>query len=194
MDECEMKEMLKEGNASEEEIRRMMTALSNLRIFTEHSFNGRSTKEFDLHWDSWDRNQVSEMNGSTSNVSLAGSIRNGSNSCGMHSPRVHRNQFPSSSSRSSCLQKQMTPATTAVSNVVQSHLNPRPSNCPFSPTLFAAYEDDTAAVHQHSPSSSTSFPPGSNPSGIKPFRNESRQMFLTTTCNIHEEIHNLIHW
>ena len=153
--------MLKEANSSDEEIRRMITALRNLRMFTEHSYNGKSTKEFDLHWDSWDRNQVSEMNGSTSNVSLAGSIRNGSSSGGMHSPRVQRNQLPSSSSRPRASE---TDDTSNNSSLKCSPISPQSSssNCPFSPTLFAAYEDDVAAVHQHSPSSSASFPPKSN--------------------------------
>lgn len=51
----EMVNILHENNSREEEIRRILTALKNLRLSMEKLMSGDIPVELELHWDSWDR-------------------------------------------------------------------------------------------------------------------------------------------
>lgn len=107
LDEGRIKEILKEVNASDEEVRRMITALRNLKTFTDRSIHGKSTKDVYLHWDSWDRT----VNGAA--------VKNGSG----NSPRVHRNRPSKASENESLKSSPISPPQSSS------------SNCPFSPSF-----------------------------------------------------------
>lgn len=130
MDEVKIKELLNEADSSDEEIRRMITALRNLKTFTEHSCNGKSTKDVDLHWDSWDRN----VNGNP--------IRNGSSS-----PRVHRYRSSKASDNEESLK--CSPISPPQSSS---------SNCPFSPS-FGAEDGTSFPLEYHRGREKSSSPP-----------------------------------
>ena len=83
-----MKNILKENDSREEEIRRILTALKNLRISIEKLMAGELPLELDLHWDSWDRTT------STPNA-------NAMSSSASASPRITRNRTMRSSVPSS---------------------------------------------------------------------------------------------
>lgn len=50
-----MKSILQENDSREEEIRRILTALKNLKLSIDKLMAGELPSELDLHWDSWDR-------------------------------------------------------------------------------------------------------------------------------------------
>lgn len=56
--EQEVKEFLSAVNAREEEKRRFLIAMRNLKAYTERQLHGDVGTEVDLHWDSWDRGSV----------------------------------------------------------------------------------------------------------------------------------------
>lgn len=70
---------MRDISSQEEEIRRLLTAVRNLKVFTERMMNNESPNgiDLDLHWDSWDRTITSNA----SAISSTGS-----------SPRVNRNR------------------------------------------------------------------------------------------------------
>lgn len=53
--EQEVKVFLTAVNAREEEKRRFLIAMRNLKTYTDRQLNGEPCTEVDLHWDSWDR-------------------------------------------------------------------------------------------------------------------------------------------
>lgn len=56
--EQELKSFLTDVKASEEEKRRFLIAMRNLKAYTERQIQGETAGEGDLHWDSWDRGSV----------------------------------------------------------------------------------------------------------------------------------------
>ncbi|XP_021926859.1 kinase suppressor of Ras 2 isoform X2 [Zootermopsis nevadensis] len=67
--EHELRNILSEGNAREEEVRRLTRALHNLKKYTEILLRGETPSEaveLTLYWDSWDCHQVIKNIGSTS--------------------------------------------------------------------------------------------------------------------------------
>ena len=53
--EQQMRDVLRQNDSPEEEIRRILTALKNLKLSVEKLTAGDLPLELDLHWDSWDR-------------------------------------------------------------------------------------------------------------------------------------------
>lgn len=74
-----MKNILQENDSREEEIRRISTALKNLRISIEKLMSGEIPVELDLHWDSWDRTTSSHNHNTIPSSATA-------------SPRITRNR------------------------------------------------------------------------------------------------------
>jgi len=72
-----MKDILHENDSREEEIRRILTALRNLKISIDRLMLGDLPLELDLHWDSWDRTSSSNTNAISSTTA---------------SPRISRNR------------------------------------------------------------------------------------------------------
>ncbi|CAG2110626.1 unnamed protein product, partial [Medioppia subpectinata] len=83
--EQQMKEILREKESPEEEIRRILTALKNLKLSIDKLMAGEFPLELDLHWDSWDR---------TTSTTNTNSI---SSSSATASPRITRNRTMRSS-------------------------------------------------------------------------------------------------
>ncbi|RWS08806.1 Kinase suppressor of Ras 2-like protein [Dinothrombium tinctorium] len=54
--ESRLKEIMREVEVRDEEIRRLLTALRNLKLCIDKLMNGEMTADLDFHWDSWDRN------------------------------------------------------------------------------------------------------------------------------------------
>ncbi|XP_023215150.1 kinase suppressor of Ras 1-like isoform X2 [Centruroides sculpturatus] len=58
MSEHNLKEIMHKVNARDEEIRRMLIALRNLKTYTDRQLQGEvsTATDLELHWESWDRN------------------------------------------------------------------------------------------------------------------------------------------
>jgi hypothetical protein len=70
-----MKDILHGNDSREEEIRRILTALRNLKISIDRLMLGDLPLELDLHWDSWDRTSSSNAN-TISSTTASPRIRN----------------------------------------------------------------------------------------------------------------------
>ncbi|RWS24199.1 Kinase suppressor of Ras 1-like protein [Leptotrombidium deliense] len=107
--EQSLKEILRESSAKDEEIRRLLTALRNFKMYSDRLMLDEETGDLDLHWDSWDRNSSN----SSSSASVGGS-----------SPRIGRNKTARTSVPSEELLKSY-PTSPPLNNS---------SACPWSPT------------------------------------------------------------
>lgn len=68
VDESRIKTTMKSAQADEDETRKIITAIRNLKLCTSRLIEGRPIDNVDLHWDSWDRNQVEGSSGSSGGV------------------------------------------------------------------------------------------------------------------------------
>ncbi|KAG1658373.1 Kinase suppressor of Ras 2 [Nymphon striatum] len=142
--EQETKVILQKNTAKDEEIRRLLIAVRNLKTYRERLLNGEKTfaNELDLHWDSWDRNARS-------------------------SPRPPRTRAARSSVPSEELLKS-TPCATSV----QAPLSPPPNSIshtvnmsrsattsPHHPAMWSPTPISSARHHSHS---SSNIPPMEN--------------------------------
>jgi hypothetical protein len=80
-----MKDILRENESHEEEIRRILTALKNLKLSFDKLMAGEFPLELDLHWDSWDRTTSATGATTTNTASLTSSSATAS-------PRIIRNR------------------------------------------------------------------------------------------------------
>lgn len=53
--ETTLTHILKKINAEEDEVRKLLSAIKSLKLYTSHLQNGCPVSSVDIHWDSWDR-------------------------------------------------------------------------------------------------------------------------------------------
>ena len=138
----ELKQILDDAHADEDEFRKLQTAIKNLKTYTSHLEYGTVIRSSDLYWDSWDRSKVkkkqeeiTERNHSSMSTSLS-------------SPRVNRNVVAkrnritsTNDDSSSSLGNNNNANNTTKSSPMSPPQSASSQNCPWSPS-FTSDEDN----------------------------------------------------
>lgn len=147
VDESRLKSVMKSVQADEDETRKLITAIRNLKLCTSRLIEGRTIDSVDLHWDSWDRNQVEGSSGSS------GALSNQVSSS-LSSPSAGRARKPRQSEGETSRSSPLSPPLSATSRTA-----------PWSPAFNSDPDDPNPTADPQRSSSPTPVSEGSGGSG-----------------------------